>query len=265
MLPRPPGMAVEMREFVGRGGQTGVMLQTTKDELRRQRLREYEAALTEARASVSVLVQFVKGRQARSGGGLLEEAFAASSVEGVDDAHLFPAAVWVTLRQGDVDATLDTMVQLSTKEFVVGEHERLDTGYRLTTVEERRALPDVELLQLQIAGFLHIPCDVVAVIASWGADDPRTASEVDSLLEQRFGSVAPGAAESATAGTPTREGVATDADLASDPTGGAGGDPAAGLTLSSAEFIALLHLTPEQGTILETLVRQTAITIGVNG
>ncbi|MDQ1737578.1 MAG: hypothetical protein QOH56_3829, partial [Pseudonocardiales bacterium] len=36
------------------------MLQTTKDELRRQRLREYEGALTEARASVSVLVQFVK-------------------------------------------------------------------------------------------------------------------------------------------------------------------------------------------------------------
>src|ERR1700722_13348997 len=118
-------MALEMREFTRRGRQTEFMSQTTKDELRRHRLREYEAALTAARESVSVLMQFVKGRQARAEGGLLEEAFAASSVDGVDDADLFPAAVWVTLRQGDIEATLAAMVQLSKKEFVVGEHEEV--------------------------------------------------------------------------------------------------------------------------------------------
>jgi len=254
-------MAVEMRAFVGRGGQTEVMPQTTRDELRRQRLLEYDAVLTAARSSVAVVMQFVKGREARAGCDLLEEAFAATSVEGVDDADLFPAAVWVALRQGDIDATVDTLVRLSRKEFVVGAHEELDAGYRLTIVEERRALPDVELLQVQVAGVLQIPSDVVAIIASWGADDPRTAAEVEALLEQRFGTVAPGAGESAAARDATREGGATEADLAPQRTGG---DSGAGLTLSSAEFIALLSLTPEQGAILKTLVRQTVITIGIN-
>jgi hypothetical protein len=250
-------MAVEMRAFVGRGWQTVVMPQTTRDELRRQRLREYDAVLTAARSSVAVLMQFVNGREARAGGDLLEEAFAATSVDGVNDADLFPPAVWVALRQRDVDATVDTLVRLSRKEFVVGAHEELDAGYRLTIVEERRALPDVELLQAQVARFLHIPCDVVAIIASWGADDPRTAAEVESLLEQRFGSVASGAAESAAERDATGEGWAMEADFAPKRTGG-------GLTLSSAEFIALLNLTPEQGAVLKTLVRQTVITIGIN-
>ncbi len=253
------------------------MSSTTKDELRRHRLREYDAVLAAARASVSVLVLFARGREARGGGGLLEEAFAAAPIEGVDPGARFPAGVWVTLRQGDIDATLDAMMQLSEKDFVVGEHEEVDAGYRLTTVEERRPVPDVDLLQLQVAAFLHIPRDVVAVSVSWGADDPRTAAEVESLLEQRFGAPVPGVSvprrplpNRRPHRWPRRQ-IANPTcarmppPSSTSPTSSTGKTGSTGLTLSSAEFIALLHLTPEQGAILTTLVRQTVITIAADG
>jgi hypothetical protein len=229
------------------------MAQAMKDELRRERLREYDAALTAARSPVAVLTLFAAGREARAAGELLEEAFAATAVDGVEAADALPAAVWVALRQADIDATLELLMRMSRTEFVLAAHEELDARYRLTKVEERRPLPDVELLIAQLAAFLHIPRDVVAIISGWGAEDPRTAAEIETLLEQRFGSPSghqPG----------SRAGL-SGADRAPDRDGPAG----TGLRMSSAEFSALLNLAPEQRAVLGTLVRQTEITIAADG
>ncbi len=133
-------------------------------------------------------------------------------------------------------------------------------------------LPDVELLIGQLAAFLHVPRDVVAIISGWGADDPRTAAEIDTLLEQRFGPPA--------AATPRPELPARPSSLPAGPgslparpalrrqpaAGQSGAPPApAGLRMSSAEFSALLNLAPEQRAVLGTLVRQTEITIDAGG
>jgi hypothetical protein len=270
-----------MRRITGSGGQTDRMAQSTKDELRRERLREYDAALTAARSPVAVLALFAQGREARAGGELLEEAFAATAVEGVDTADLLPAAVWVALRQGDVEATVELLMRMSRSEFVVAAHEELDAGYRLTKVEERRPLPDVELLLGQVAALLRIPRDVVAIISGWGAEDPRTAAEVDTLLEQRFGlagagrpgstAASSGAAGSTAAGSTAAGSHAAGSTAAIAPDAGAGAAIApdasrrAGLRMSSAEFSALLNLAPEQRAVLGTLVRQTEITIAADG
>jgi hypothetical protein len=246
------------------------MASATKDELRRERLREYDAALTAARAPLAVLALFARGREARAGEQLLEEAFAATEVAGVEAVDRLPAAVWVALRHGDVDACLELMLRVSRTEFVLAAHEELDAGYRLTKVEERRPLPDVELLIGQVAAFLHIPRDVVAIISGWGADDPRTAAEIDTLLEQRFGSRAGSAPAVSTTGSTTSasagDGPGTPATAHPFRTAAVPGRPATGtastgLRMSSAEFSALLNLAPEQRAVLGTLVRQVEITI----
>ena len=231
------------------------MIQTKRDEQRRERLREYEAALMDARSPVEVLVLFAKVREDRASDERLEEAFAASITEGVDDADRLPAAVWVGLRQGDVDAVIQALVRTSSTELVLSAHEQLDAGYRITSVEERRALPDVGRLEAQVASFLRIPYDVVAMITSWGPDDPRTAAEIDALVEQRFGSPR----RLARSSRARRESSADPAAQAS-PTG-----PGISLWMSSEEFTALLNLTPEQSAVLTTLVRQATITIGCDG
>lgn len=269
------------------------MAQATKDELRRERLREYDAALTAARSPVAVLALFAKGREARASGELLEEAFAATAVEGVDPADTLPAAVWVGLRQGDVEATIELLLRMSRIEFVLAAHEELDAGYRLTKVEERRALPDVELLAAQLAAFLRIPRDVVAIISAWGADDPRTAAEVETLLEQRFGSPTSGRTGLSAAANFRPAGVEpelTETGLAEPGLPEAGspslaepgtaepelpgleipglaiaGAGAPTLRMSRSEFSALLNLSPQQRAVLGTLVRQTEITIAADG
>jgi hypothetical protein len=228
------------------------MAQTRRDEQRRERLREYEAVLTAARSPVEVLVLFAKVREDRAGDERLEEAFAASIPEGVDDADLLPAAVWVALRQGDVDAVVEALVRTSSTELVLSAHEQLDAGYRLTSVEERRALPDVGRLEAQVASFLRIPRDVLAMITSWGPNDPRTALEIDALLEQRVGSP-----PRATKPSRARRGPGPGGSAQASSSG-----PAISLFMSSEEFTALLNLTPEQRAVLTTLVRQAAITIG---
>ena len=58
------------------------MAQATKEHARRERLREYEAELAAAQFPVGVLVMLAKGREARGGSEALEEAFAATPVEG---------------------------------------------------------------------------------------------------------------------------------------------------------------------------------------
>jgi hypothetical protein len=296
------------------------MAQAMKEQERRDRLREYEAAIEAARSPVGVLVLFAKGREVRAGCEALEEAFAATPVDGVEDDHRLPAAVWVALRQGDVEATIDALVRVSRNEFVIAAHQELNAGFRLTTVEECRVLPDIELLEAQVAAFLRVPQDVVEMIAGWGPDDPRTISELDTLLEHRFGSVGSngtgsrnvspsrnvpdlttgpastvdadedeGADEGAdedevaesTADATADAHALTDApaDLDADVAGDFGADsavwpdsavafgntPMGGLVMSSAEFTALLHLTPEQRGVLRTLVRQTDITVLAGG
>jgi len=249
------------------------MAETRRDELRRERLREYEAALAAARSPIEVLVLFAKARENRASGERLEESFAASTTEGVDEADLLPAAVWVALRQGDVDAAVQALVQKSSTDFVLAAHEQLDARYRLTTVEERRALPDVGRLDAQVASFLRIPRDVVTMVVGWGADDPRTAAEVETLVEQRFGAtLLPG--KPAATGREPMLGTTADrprAKPSANPSTSSANVPSssanpsassANLSMSSTEFAALLNLTPEQQAVLATLVRQSTITIG---
>jgi hypothetical protein len=249
------------------------MAQAMKEQVRRARLREYEAALEGARSQVGVMLLFAQGLEIRAAGEALEEAFAATPVEGVEDAHRLPAAVWVTLRQGDVDATIDALIRVSHKEFVIDTHEELDVGYRLTTVEERRTLPDVELLEAQVAAFLQVPCDVVVIIAGWGPEHPRTAAEIGTLLDQRFGSAVASESNSAPVSANGSR-TAADADdtfLDQRSESAAPSEsnsvvvlvsgPRTGLVMSSTEFTAMLNLSLEQRAVLGTLVRQADITI----
>lgn len=195
-----------------------------------QRLVEYEAAVDAARGPVAVLQLLAQGREARArtGDDPLEVVFAATSV---DEAPALPAAVWVALRHGDLDASASALLSASRTEYVVGEHEELDSTYRLRIVEERRVLPDVGVLQLQMAAVLDIPWDVVTMLCEWGPDDPRTQHEVDALIDARFD--------------------------AGDEVSARGG----GLQMSADELAALLQLTPDQGKLLNTLVRQADVTI----
>jgi len=196
-----------------------------------QRLVEYEAAVAAARGPVAVLQLLAQGREtrARTSEEPLEVTFVATPVDGADS---LPAAVWVALRHGDLDASATALLSASRTEFVVGEHEELDSTYRLRIVEERRVLPDVGVLQLQMAAMLDIPWDVVSMLCEWGPDDPRTQHEVDALLDARF-------------------------EPASDTAPGRAGR----LQMSADELAALLQLTPDQGKLLNTLVRQADVTI----
>ena len=223
---------------------------TVKEQQRRERIREYEAALSTAASALAVLALFVQARESRAHAESLEEAFAATSP--AQDTAPLPAAVWVALRQNDIDAALSLLISLSHADFVIAAHEEVDEGYRLVTVEENRALPELDVLSAQLSESLHVPVDVLAMVAAWGADDPRTEAEIDSLMQQRFGPPAvpvPPLPRRASAAAPAR----------SAPAGAHGG-----LTMSAGEFSALLSMSPEQRRVLATLIRQTMITIHAN-
>jgi hypothetical protein len=230
------------------------MAHPAREQLHRERTRTYQAALDAARAPVEVMVLLAKGRESRPDAHALEEMFAATSPRPGDERQPLPAAVWVALRQGDVDATIDALVACSSEQFLIAAHEQLDDTYRLTTVEERRGLPDVTLLQDQVAAFLQLPPDVVAIAAGWGPDDPRTEAEIHTLLDQRFGPPSFAAPpQAATAQAATAQAATAQAATAH----GHGRE----LRMSSTEFAALLNLTPEQGGVLDTLVRQADLVI----
>ena len=197
-----------------------------------RRVAEYEAAVAAARPPIAVLQLLAQGREARPQPDEepLEVAFARTQVDGADG---LPAAVWVALRHGDTDASLSALLGASRTEFVVGEHEELDAGYRLRTVEERRVLPDVGVLQMQMAAMLDIPWDVIVMLCEWGPDDPRTQKEIDALLDGRL-------RESSGSGVGSRPGR---------------------LRMTADELAALLQLTPEQTKLLNLLVRQADVTI----
>jgi hypothetical protein len=209
------------------------MSATSKDDQRRERMREFQALLERAGAAVSALALIVQGREARAGAqdAPLEVAFAQAG----DDGPALPAGLWVALRRGDVEMAVQLLARSSGLEYVVGEREEMGSGYRLETVEEKCPLPDVELLQDRLALVVGIPRDVVAVLADWGAEDPRTLAEVDALLDVRFGAV--------------RSAAATDPSAV------------AALSMSVQEMAAVLQLTPAQAKVLATLARRTTVAI----
>ncbi|MBN9618812.1 MAG: hypothetical protein J0H43_03655 [Actinobacteria bacterium] len=223
------------------------MSQTAKDHRRRERLREYDGALGTARAVLGALALFVRCREARAHGGSLEEAFAATSP--TIGGEPLPAAVWVALRQDDVEAALAVLLSLSGTDFVVAAHEQLDGDYRLVSVEESRPLPDLDRLIAQLSAFLQVPADVIVMVADWGPDDPRTVTEIEALLAHRFGVYL--------AALPEPTGAPSATPLAALPT------PRGNLLVSADEFGALLTLSPEQRRVLATLVRQATITVTV--
>jgi hypothetical protein len=209
------------------------MPSTSKDEQRAARVREFEGLLATATAGVGALALLVQGREARSGTGgpPLEVAFAEPDESGA----ALPAGLWVALRRGDVATAVELLAEVSDCSFVVGEIETMGSGYRLETIEEKRALPDVRLLQARLATLLDIPADVVRVLAGWGPDDPRTPAEVDALLDARFGP------------DPSIEAALPEEFPA--------------VTMPEAELADVLQLTPKQAKVLTTLAQRTKLTI----
>ncbi len=205
----------------------------SKEEQRVARLREYEALLEGATTAIGALALVVQGREARArpDDAALEMSFA----EADDAGRTLPAGLWVALRRGDVERAGQLLAAASDIGFVVGEIETMGTGYRLETVEEKRALPDPELLHGRLGAMLDIPVDVLRVLAEWGPDDPRTRTEVEALLDARFGP------------------AATNADASAEEF------PA--LSMSVAELSDVLQLVPKQAKVLATLARRTKLTI----
>jgi hypothetical protein len=196
-----------------------VMGSSSKDAERRERQREYDTRMDAAANAVAAFALLVRGRETRAatGSAPLEVVFAAAGGEAA-----LPAGVWVALRRGDVDAAIEALTAVSSERFVLGEREELGDGYRLRTVEEVRMLPDV-----------------VAILGEWGPDDPRTAGEIEELLDSRFGPVrspAPAAAP-----TPVEERTE--------------------LAMSVAELADVLQLSAAQGRVLTTLVRHAVLTV----
>jgi hypothetical protein len=230
------------------------MRQATKDEQVRERLREYEAHLGAAGESVAVLARFAQAREARGGDAALEMQFAATPAE--PDGPVLPAALWVALRQDDIDAVIDALVQHATEQFLVAEHEQLGSDYRLTTVAERRGLPDVDMLIGQLAAFVGVPRDVVTMVSKWGRNDPRTLAEIERLMDQRHGQ------RSVSAKPPSGPARAVPAEPRRSSRGALGTDAnRPSLAMSSGELTALLSLTPDQQAVLTTLVRQADIVV----
>lgn len=220
-------------------------------------MREYGARLAAARGSVAVLARFAQAREARGRGLALEVEFAATPIEPAGAA--LPAAVWVALRQGDLDAVIDTLVQHATEQFLIAEHEQVDAGYRIATVAECRGLPDVDRLIAQFAAFVQVPRDVVAIVSGWGPDDPRTLAEIERLMDQRYRPGAAAAMPVATAApaVPAEPSVPSRAAVSEVP-------HRPELAMSSRELTALLSLTPEQQAMLTTLVRQADIVVAAD-
>lgn len=197
----------------------------------------------------------VRGREARSRAGdtPLEIQFARIEVEG----RSLPAAVWVALRRDDVDAAIEAMTAASETQFLIEEREEMGDGYRLRAVQDTLPMPEPELLIGQLSLALDVPVDVLNVLADWGADDPRAASEIDDLLTRRFGPVDPAAAVWQ-APRPAADGTAP-AGVAAG--GTAPGEVAGQLTMTVAEAAQVLRLDDSQRRALAILARQATLVI----
>src|SRR5664279_4134210 len=124
-----------MRRLRRTRGRLSVMSATSKDDQRRERLREFHALIDSAGAAVSALALIVQGREARAADGEapLEVAFAQPA----GDGPALPAGLWVALRRGDVEMAVELLARASDTYFVVGERDEMGSGYRLETVEEK--------------------------------------------------------------------------------------------------------------------------------
>jgi hypothetical protein len=207
-----------------------------KQHSRSDRLREYAGTVELAAVPVATMGVLVRAREARpwTPAEPPEVVFAHTEV----DERSLPAAVWVALRRDDVEGAVEAMTAASQTTFLVESREEMGEGYRLQTVEETRPLPEVELLLAQLAAMLDIPIDVLAILAEWGPEDPRTEREIADLLDRRLG-----ASEQAPA--PRH---------AAPPAGD-------GLTMSVADAVDVLRLSDEQARALATLVRRTPVTL----
>jgi hypothetical protein len=233
--------------LIGTGRLAGVT-SPTKDHLRATRLREFDLALARARQSVQVMGLIVRGRESRpqhadvgpdaAPHAAPEAVFAATKG---DDRPALPAGIWVALRRDDTDAAMDALRAVSPKPFLVSEHEEMGPGFRLQLVEEKRELPDADRLRAQLAAVLDIPADVVAILEDWGADDPRTEAEIDTLLDNRFGPIGAPAPAKTEPAAPRRRSEA--------------------LEMSVADTAAVLQLSEAQAKVLATLVRAAGVTI----
>jgi len=218
------------------------MTSASQEQSRSERLREYDKTITQAAQVVAVMGAVVRAREARGWheADPPEVAFAAQTDE---DGRALPAAVFVALRRDDTATVLDALTEASAETFLIARREEMGEGYRLQVVEETRTLPDLALLRSQLSAVLGIPADVLEVLGQWGVDDPRTAGEVNALLDSRFGAAgappAPNAAPPATSST-TRTGR---------------------LAMSVQETADVLQLTDAQAKVLATLVRRVGVTI----
>jgi hypothetical protein len=221
------------------------MRTSSRESTRAEREREHAAAIELTRRVVDAMSLLVRGREARLGEGAtaLEVVFAGTEVDG----RALPAGVWVALRRTDVDATIEAMTSASQTHFLMDERDVMGEGYRLESVQDTVLVPEPELLMAQLSRVLDVPTDVLAVLSEWGADDPRTASEIDALLTSRFGP--------ADTASPFANTV--------DPVEAAehGGEPAGRLTMTVADAADVLRLDDNQSRTLATLVRNAMVTI----
>lgn len=233
---------------------------TADDPSRAQRMRAYDDALAEAAKVIAVLGAVVRARESRG----WREAQPPEVVfaQAGESERALSAAVWVALRGDDTRTVLDALQEASVETFLIAKYEELGEGYRLQTVEETKPLPNLDLLVRQLSVVLEIPVDVLGVLGRWGLDDPRTAGEVNALLDSRFGASGADAA----GGTLTDRGRVTARGASDD--GGAGGPGATpvgtaevGLTMSVQETADVLQLTAAQAKVLETLVRRAGVRI----
>jgi hypothetical protein len=208
-----------------------------KQHSRADRVREYAATVELATVPVAAMSVLVRAREARdwTHDDPPEVVFADTAV----DDRALPASVWVALRRDDVHGAIDAMIAASRTDFLIESREEMGEGYRLQTVEETRPLPEVELLLAQLSAMLDIPADVLAILAEWGADDPRTANEIADLLDRRLGRADRPSVPAARHAAPRHE----------------------GLTMSVADVVDVLRLSDEQARALATLVRRADVTL----
>jgi hypothetical protein len=214
----------------------------SREHTRAERLREHAAAVDRARRVAAVMAVLVRAREARPRDGdvPLEIRFARTEVDG----RALPAAVWVALRRNDVTAAVDALTAASRTVFLVEQREVMGEGYRLQSIEDTLPLPEVELLVEQLGRALGVPADVLLVVAEWGADDPRTLSEIEELLTSRFGPA-----------TRRQEPAPEPVDTAEAE------EPPGRLTMSVSDMAQVLRLDEAQTSALATLVRNATVTV----
>lgn len=231
------GQTREMPGFTRCWGQTRDM--PSREHVRAERLREHAALIERAHQVVGAMGLLVRGREARAGDGAtpLEVEFAKIDVDG----RALPAGVWVALRRDDVAAAIDAMMIASQTNFLIEERDVLGEGYRLQSVEDTLPVPEADLLTAQLSRALDVPLDVLTVIAEWGPDDPRAASEIDELLTARFGPA--------------------ERVIAPIPAPGDDEEPNGQLTMTVGEAAQVLRLDDDQLRALTILVRNASVTL----